>query len=89
MVGRNVSESLTSSKALEAQFGVIPSAEELEQRQVYTPAQARNELLALNLMRCTELGLIVESGGHMTFKSIFQKMTKGGVPDLEDNAQSY
>ena len=82
-VGREISQSMTSSQALQAQIGRVPSAEELEKRQAFSPEQALQELFAFDFERCTNLGMIVHAKGQKSFKSAFQKMVREGVPDLE------
>ena len=64
-------------------MGKIPSAEELEKRQAFSPKRALQELFAFDFERCTNLGMIVHTKGQKSFKSAFQKMVREGVPDLE------
>ena len=82
-VGREISQSMTSSQALQAQIGKVPCAEELEKRQAFSPEQALQELFAFDFERCTNLGMIVHAKEQKSFKSAFQKMVREGAPDLE------
>uniref|UniRef100_UPI000C7CD142 hypothetical protein n=1 Tax=Candidatus Protochlamydia sp. R18 TaxID=1353977 RepID=UPI000C7CD142 len=82
-IDRQVDISLTSAQADAASFGKLPTFEEIQQREEYSPEKAQSELFAFTLNRCASHVLFGENQEGEWIEADFRHMIKGERSDRE------
>ncbi|NGX37827.1 MAG: hypothetical protein K1000chlam2_00990 [Chlamydiae bacterium] len=81
---KTISQSMTTPEVMRATLGKVPTTEEIEKRQFYSLAKAKEELLMCVVQRYlnTENTTLLQKGNKRSLHAHFDTIASNGVPDL-------
>lgn len=82
-VNRNIEVSMSFSQTTGANFGKLPTFEEIQNREEFSPEKAREELIDFFLSQCTSGIELYTNKGKEAINADFCRMVMGGAPDKE------
>ena len=83
ITSRHQDQTLTSLKSDQACLGRNPTHEEIEKKQLFSPAKAKEELMANLLHRSADFISIGTVKGKETLRVSFKELVMDGIPDIE------